>query len=206
MTSLSFQAASLDFYEVHCTDEPDRFVHRYCRSVLHLKDLHRSRLFCLEISDASSQARLSWSASCLPGVIYLPAFSPHLEPIDWRASSLLLLFSSYEDKCYHLIFILLHFYFFCFIMYSDPLLRFILSLSKSGASVREPAVRKELFSSAAKFPSLSGSLRFSRSGNIAAIRGSWLGLVPVDQLTSKLLWPQLRSLCSCLQCIFGVLF
>lgn len=59
MTDLPFQAASLDLYDVHCTDEPDKFVHRYCRGVLHLNELHRSRLSCLEISDASIQARLS---------------------------------------------------------------------------------------------------------------------------------------------------
>lgn len=85
-------------------------------------------------------------------------------------------------QCYHHLVLLLLFLLHVLlasIMYSVFLLRFIASLARSAVPVRELAVKRELLSSAVKFPPLSGSVSVNNLGNIAARHGSWLGLVPV---------------------------
>lgn len=148
---------------------------------------------CAQISSNATiqKARLSQSASCLPACrsdtsacIFPSSASLMSDYHSCSCSSFFFIY--YEDKCVtHSVitpsssFSSTPFFFFlCFITYSVPPSWDLSSLSKSGASVRELAVRRELFSSAVKFPSLSGSC-FNQLGNIAARHGSWLGLVPV---------------------------
>lgn len=127
-------------------------------------DFHYSGL---ESSTLSKSTRLSESVSCLPAgrcdlwACILPSSVKLMSGYHSFTSCSSFSFSPSPPSC---------------IQFPS---RDLSSPSRSAVPVRELAVRKELFSTAVKFPPLSGSVCVNRLGNIAARQGSWLGLLPV---------------------------